>query len=330
MYSHLDISSIEQAGKTESGTERETDGEVSIEEETACERRRKSEKTEYLLDKEMKCRRGWHVPAPATSIKHNTWTLERGFYLAILGTCRQVYAEASPLLYSMVEVIIPPKDVVDLNVEEEIIEKSADAKRIRLDFLRHFRDPDYTEGIFQTLGLASLFDCAAFSRVERIFFHADYNFSLIKDSPSLYIDSNFQTYPNNEAEFISFIKRTRTVENLVSLLATLPRLNQLRFTLDIKVKPQIDLSIDAREQELYFYMMGIVNERATELFIEYGILDPLRKLSNVQNFDFEVQTEARTTIGDPAVMVLKPIHASIAQELKEAVEHNWVARNIVR
>ena len=83
LYSHQDISSIEQAGKTESGTERETDGEVSIEEETACERRRKSEKTEYLLDKEMKCRRGWHVPAPATSIKHNTWTLERGFYLAI-------------------------------------------------------------------------------------------------------------------------------------------------------------------------------------------------------------------------------------------------------
>ena len=270
-------------------------------------------------------RRSWHVFAPATSTRHDRWTIERGSVLAILRTCRQIYAEASPLLYSMVEVIITPEEVVDLNEEEEIIARSADMKHVRADLLRQFRDPGYKEGIFETLGLASLFDFAVFSRVERISFHADYNFSLIKDSPSLSIDGNIR---NNEAEFISFMKRTRTVQNLVSMLATMPRLYELRFTLDVKVTPQMELSIHDGGVEIYFFMMGTVSERATELFIECGVLDPLRKLSNVRNFDFEVQTEARrTTIEDFKFMLLKPEHARMIQDLKEGIEHNWMARN---
>ena len=80
-------------------------------------------------------------------------------------------------------------------------------------------------------------------------------------------------------------------------------------------------------ENLDYTKWGLVNERATELFIECGILDPLRKLSNVQHFDLEIVTEAHgTLIDDLGFMVLKPTHARMAQDLKETIEHNWVAR----
>lgn len=232
----------------------------------------------------------------------------------------------------MVEVIITLGEVVDLNFKEEIIKRSADMKRIRPDLLRQFQDADYKEGIFETLGLASLFDFAAFSRVERIYFHADYNFLLFKDSPSLYIDEDNETCSKDEAELISFMKRTRTVENFVSWLATVPRLYVFRFALGVQVKAQMDIaSVEDGGDNLDFFKTDLVNGRATELFIECGILDPLRKLSNVQHFDLEVQTEAAgTLLDDPDPMVLKPKYARMAQDLKERIEHNWVARNGIR
>ena len=63
--------------------------------------------------------------------------------------------------------------------------------------------------------------------------------------------------------------------------------------------------------------------------MECGMLDPLRKLSNVENFDFEVQTEARGMDVDLDFMVLKPKHERMAQELKEEIEHNWTARRSI-
>ena len=148
-----------------------------------CKREGEGEETVEVLDKEMESKDNGHVLATATSTRHDRWTRKKGFLLAILRTCRQIYAEALPLLYSMVVVIMTAEEVVDLHVKEEIITRRADMKRIRPDLLRHFRDPDYKEGIFETPGLTSLFDFAAFSRVQQIYFHADYNFLFIKDVP---------------------------------------------------------------------------------------------------------------------------------------------------
>ena len=128
------------------------------------------------------------------------------------------------------------------------------------------------------------------------------------------------------------MKRTRTVENFVSLLATLPRLRQLSLTLVIEVRPHMDFSLDSDDEDeetnrLDLEKMSVANERATELFIECGMLDPLRKLSNVENFDFEVQSESRND--DLDFMVLKPKHARMAQDLKESIERNCGTRSSI-
>ena len=333
-YGHQGIPPIEQAGKTESGPGRDIDEEVSIEEETVCKRRRESEVTGNIRDTDMESKCNGHVLAPVTTTRHHERANENVVALAILRTCRQIYAEASPLFYSMLEVLVTPEDVVDLHVEEEIIQRRANMRPIQPICLFWFLEPLNGEGIFETLGWGSLLDFAAFSKVERIQFDADYNFHRIDKSPSLYVDENFYTSPNDEAELISFMKRTWTMENFVSLLATLPRLRQLSLTLVIEVNPNMDLPPDDEDDDeadsLILEKMKVANERATELFIECGMLDPLRKLSNVQKFDLEVLNEDRkTTLDDPAIMVPNPKHARMAQELKEAIEHNWVARNTI-
>ena len=115
---------------------------------------------------------------------------------------------------------------------------------------------------------------AATTRVERICFEANYGFLIVVESPSLYIDEDFYTPYNHEAEIFAFGKSTRTVENVFSLLATLPRLRQLDLRLDIELKPWVDLHSDDQEDDeadsVDFGKIGVANERATELSREDG------------------------------------------------------------
>ena len=333
-YPHPGITVIDQARETESKAEWETHEEEPIKEKSLFAPPFSVEGPEAVRDEDMESEDKGHVPPPASSAIHNERPTKSEDALAILRTCRQVCAEASPVFYSMVEVVITPEEVVDLHDKEEFIQRKPKMKGIHADCMCHFQDTHYKEGIFETLGLASLLDFATFTRIERIRFDADYNFCLINDSPSLHVDEDFHTSPNNEAELIAFMKRTRTVENFVSLLATLPRLRQLGLILVIGV--ELDFQFDDDEDAevtLDFDKASVANQRATELFMECGMLDPLRRLSNVQNFDLEVETEGREvdeTDDKINYMVLKPKHAKMAQDLKEAIEHNWTANSSIR
>ena len=264
----------------------------------------------------------------ANTSRHHTKAMKCEAALAILRTCRQIYAEASPIFHSMLEVMITPEEVVHLHHDKEIVQRSANMTPQR--YWRHDHLAwAHRQGIYEALGWGYVLDFATWSKIERIEFDADYNFLLMDDSPSLYIDEHFHTSPNDEAKLISFMKRTRTVENFVSLLATLPRVRHLSLTLVIEVRPHMDFALDSDDEDeethrLNFEKMAVANERATELFLECGMLDPLRKLSNVENFEFEVQSESRND--DLDFMVLKPKHARMAQDLKEAIERNCGTR----
>ena len=323
-YPHPGIPLLEQARESEA--EWETYEEESIKERSLFAPPFSVEGPEAVRDKESEHK--GHAPPPANSARHNKRPTKSEDALAILRTCRQVYSEASPVFYSLVELVITPEEVVNMHDKEELVERNP-----------KIEDTRCKEEIYETLGLASLLDFATFTRIERIRFDADYNFLLIDDSPSLHVDEDFHTSPDNEAELIAFMKRTRTVENFVSLLATLPRLRQLDLILVVEVKPSIDFHSDDEEDEeaetVDFEKMTVANQRATELFMECGMLDPLRKLSNVQNFDLEVQSESREMVDDDNIdanlfMVLKPKHAKMAQDLKEAIEHNWTVYSSIR
>ena len=318
LFPHIEISSKEQARSPECEAERDTDEGGPITKDSVFWRDWKSPETEDVPNAEME--------------SEDNGPMKSGLALAILRTCRQVYTEASQVFYAMAELVITPEDLVDLHDEDEIIERNP-RMFTRPIFMRHFQHADYK--IFESLGLNSLLDFAAFMRIERICFDAYYNFLFTNDSPALYVCRDFHADPNTEASLIKFMKKTRTVENLVSLLATLPRLRQLNLRLVLEVKNQMHLLSDEEIDEVgslnFIQKMDVANERATELFIECGILNPLGTLSNVQNFDLQVRTELLTLVGcgETEYMVLKPRHAKIAQNLKEAIEHNWTARSSI-
>ena len=64
---------------------------------------------------------------------------------------------------------------------------------------------------------------------------------------------------------------------------------------------------------------GAANERATELFLESGVLDPLRKLSNVKGFSLKIYTQGL----DGLIMRPKEKHSCMMESLKEVIENNW-------
>lgn len=64
------------------------------------------------------------------------------------------------------------------------------------------------------------------------------------------------------------------------------------------------------------------NERATELFLESGVLNPLRDLSNVQTFSLMINTFAR----GGEFMEPKEKHLKIIGDLQAAIEKNWLVK----
>ena len=75
----------------------------------------------------------------------------------------------------MLEVTITPEQVVDLHVKKEIIRRSANMMPKR-HWLHCHLCQVHDSGIFEILGWGSLLDFAAWSKIERIQFDADYNF----------------------------------------------------------------------------------------------------------------------------------------------------------
>ena len=326
------ISSLEEARKTESITEWDREKDGPIEEERVFKREGKSEETKDVQDEEMESGNNGHVLASASSAKQHEEATKSEDALAILRTCCQIYAETSPLFYSMLQVLVSPEDVVDLRDKAEIVQRNPEMKRVHADCMCHNQDIHYEERIFETLGLASLLDFEAFTRIENILFDGEYNLLFMDDVPSVYVDEEFHISPNDEEKLIAFIKRTRTVENLVSLLATLPRLRRLEFTLVLitPLDPRYYDEEDVEGQSVSFEKSRVVGERATELFMECGILDPLRKLTNVEDFDFVIETQARKlNNANSGIMVLKPEYARMVQDLTETIEQNWIARNSI-
>ena len=119
--------------------------------EAECDMGGTSEDIEDILAKETESNEGGSVLMPVITPRHHKEAIKSGVALAILRTCHQVYAEASTLFHSMLEVVITPEQVVDLHIEEEVIQRSANMKPMPLWLPFHLGQV-YKEGIFEILG----------------------------------------------------------------------------------------------------------------------------------------------------------------------------------
>ena len=120
------------------------------------------------------------------------------------------------------------------------------------------------------------------------------------------------------------------IQKFVDLLSNSPVIRHLEFALDVEVpcnssaENLVDYDDGDSEQEAkHDEKWCVADERATELFLEAGVLDSLRTLSNVMSFSLEIQTWGR----DGEFMKPKKKHLKMIRDLKNAIESNWAVKH---
>ena len=118
------------------------------------------------------------------------------------------------------------------------------------------------------------------------------------------------------------------IQKFVDLLSYSPVIRNLEFCLKVIVKcsnsseGMSSNSGDSEQEPEYEDKDLVADERATELFLEAGVLDSLRTLSNVMNFSLRIETEGR----DSGFMRPKKKHLKMIRDLKNTIESNWVVK----
>ena len=119
------------------------------------------------------------------------------------------------------------------------------------------------------------------------------------------------------------------IQKFVDLLSNSPVIRHLEFGLTICVKysssseSMSSYGGDSETEAEYYDKDLVADERATELFLEAGVLNSLRNLSNVMNFSLAIQTEGRVS----KFMEPKKKYLNMIQDLKNAIESNWVVKH---
>ena len=119
------------------------------------------------------------------------------------------------------------------------------------------------------------------------------------------------------------------IQKFVTLISKSPIIRHLELTLQVEVRcsngtRSIDHdSIDSEEEAKLDEKWYVADERATELFLEAGVLNSLRSLSNVMSFSLTIETFGRT--GE--FMKPKKKYLNIIRDLKSAIERNWVVEH---
>lgn len=123
------------------------------------------------------------------------------------------------------------------------------------------------------------------------------------------------------------------VKKFVNLLSNSPFIHHLEFVIDIKVTCEADTDSDSSSDsdsdsdsesdsgkvEKKVLMCRIAYEKGTELFLESGVLNSLKELTNVMCFSPKVATIGR----GETPMKLQQKHVKILRDLKEVIEDNW-------
>ena len=116
------------------------------------------------------------------------------------------------------------------------------------------------------------------------------------------------------------------IQKFVDLLSNSPVIRHLEFRLAVVAQcssSSESMSIDSEQDAESYVKDSVADQRATELFLEAGILDSLRNLSNVMNFSLRIETEGRAS----EFMEPKEKHLKIIQDLKNVIERNWIVKH---
>ncbi len=255
--------------------------------------------------------------------------------LAIMGVNLEIYLEASALLYSEFTITVRPGYVPALKSRED--DSTQNFVESTKNVWRHnpLLDPGKAlpdgKVLYVTPELDGLMYPHVFARFQKVRFDCEFDFGLEPPKPTFFVNDDMSVHPAIEASFITLIKKSLVIQDFAKLISQSPLITHLEFDLDVEIEslPNINLdevSLDSDEETEADIIIGkteaVANARATELFLECGILDPLRSLLNIRDLHLRIMTMGQ----DGKPMELQAKHAGMVQNLKETVENNFMLR----
>ena len=261
---------------------------------------------------------------------------------AILRTNRQIYDEVSNLLYSSLVMEMKPGDIMFSDVWEGIVDLSYKTWRSWPARLGN-KTAMETIGYKRSSNLRGTMEPRAFARFERIAFKADLKLLQVfvedVDSwPNFFVDNKFHTRREDEDNFVACLNGEGTdrppvsniFQQLVNVLQRSTHISRLDISLSVIVEPAFDIDSEDEEgnddeeneerlrqqDEKEEKKISVANKRATELVLQAGVLNPLKRLSSVKFFELSF-----------ASIKPKPKLLGIVRDLKETVEGNFKAKH---
>jgi len=250
---------------------------------------------------------------------------------AILRANRQIYAEASSVLYTEGVFAIDPRDIFSLSPNPWDLEFGVGGNIAPWKYkpLESTWKEDNGIVTYDSPELGGLLYPHVFARFQKIFFDAYFGLEHTHHV-DLWIDDDTYIIRADTAEKYQSLLRSSTImKDFVKLISHNPLISKLTIRLDVEVLASSNLleqisnededsnDEDYTERSKFDKVTEKANERATELFLESNIFEPLLQLENVRTFDLEFEFLYREP--DNPYKPL-PRHVKLVKEMKEIIE----------
>ncbi|KAE9376240.1 hypothetical protein N431DRAFT_529058 [Stipitochalara longipes BDJ] len=173
-------------------------------------------------------------------------------------------------------------------------------------------------------------DPHVFARFRKMYFDANFD-SEHTQYHQLWIDDDTHVVKSEDAEwYMETLRQSTVMPDFVELISKSSYIMSLEVVLEVEMMVNSNLMMeemsndddDEETEEKLDRLMDVADERATGLFLDSGICECLRQLSNVQTFQFKFGFDHRM---DEDLYKPLPKHVALIQEIKEAIEGNFRA-----
>jgi len=249
---------------------------------------------------------------------------------AILRVNHQIYFEASSVLYSEGTLVIEPGDIFCLtNTRKPLKFGDRNENPWRHNPLKGVgKLNEKGQTIYNTPAMGGLMEPHVFARFQKITFDANFDFLSTQHIEMWINDETFVVNPEDAANFRKILRSSTIIKDFVKIISNSPKINSLKIFLEVELMvssslmmeevPSDDEEADDAEERVD-KLMDIGNERATEIFMDSNICEPLLKLTNVRNFEFRFFEDRED---DERYTPLEK-HMELIHEMKETIEANF-------
>jgi len=271
---------------------------------------------------------------PSQSSSHPSIDKDPEFHGAILRTNRQIYSEASSLLYTECTLVVEPGDIFCLG------ERVTGPRRFGVPSERVWRhNPLHGLGTtgengvvtYDTPPMRGKLDPHVFARFQKISFDASFGYDHTQFMEIWMRDDN-TVNPSDAVSLKDAFRQSPVIQNFVKLMSCLPKIVSLEIELEVEIMcncnamAQMPDDSDDESEELEEQVdkiMDVANERATELFLDSNTCEPLLQLTNVSQFDFKFGFDHRE---ENERYTPLPRHLKLFSDMKKVIEGNFTEK----